>query len=717
MLTSYRSAAGAALTLSMVMLSSLVGGLPAQAASGEILGAGASTAIPGHYIVVLNDSPEKTAKGSAGDTMTSSAKALSDEYRGKLNAVYQRSLSGFAVEMDEAQARRLAADPRVAYVEQDQVIRIADTQENPPSPGLDRIDQRTVTLDTTYSFDLNLATTVTAYVVDTGIRITHNDFGGRASYGWDFVDGDAVADDCNGHGTHMAGVIGGTLHGVAKTARLKAVRAFNCAGTSTETSLQSAIEWITVNAVKPAVANLSLAFDCADGAGNPAACPVDTGKAIKTAMTNSIASGIPYVLAAGNQNIDACGNPFAQVVTAIVAGGSNTGDSKLNISNFGSCVDIWAPGQNITSDYFISDSATATGDGSSAAAAHVSGAVALMLARPGFATKTPAQLTTQLLAEATTGALNGMGAGSPDKLLYTSPPPVANGSPVALAHSADGRLTLFGVNNSGTLFVRSQTAPNATTWTPWTASVDPNWYSVCADNDNASRMKLIGLRRNYEPWHRTQAVVNANSWSVWQRFDGLLNTCATATESGRLYVFGTNAQGQLWNRSEVQPATGVFTSWIVMPGVPALRSVAAERNGMGAIQLFGLGRGGEIWHCWTISANCLPTGWTQMDGQARSIAVARNAASALSLYAVNAQGQLFRRDAVPLVNNSWLNWEQMDVPASVGFLRSVAADANADGRIELVVVNLAGQVWRRTQTLPGSTAYDAWVQLDGLLRP
>jgi hypothetical protein len=619
--------------------------------------------------------------------------------------------------MGEAHARRLAADPRVAYVEQDQTIRIADTQENPPSPGLDRIDQRTVTLDTTYTYDLNLATTVTVYVVDTGIRITHTDFGGRAGYGWDFVDGDAVADDCNGHGTHMAGTIGGAAYGVAKAARLKAVRAFDCSGAATETSLQDAIEWITINAVKPAVANLSLAFECVDGAGNPAACPVGTGTAIKTAMTTSIASGITYVISAGNQNIDACGNPFTGVAAAIVAGGSNTGDSKLNISNFGSCVDIWAPGQNITSDFNTNDTATATGDGSSMAAAHVSGAVALMLTRPGFATKTPAQLTTQLLAEATTGVLSGMGAGSPDKLLYTSPPPVANGSPVALARNADGRLTLFGVNSSGTLFVRSQTAPNSAAWTTWLPSVDPNWYSVCADSDNASRMKLIGLRRNYEPWHRTQVIVNANAWSVWQKFDGLLNSCATATENGKLYVFGTNAQGMLWNRSEALPSTGIFTSWSIMPGVPALRALAAERNSMGAIQLFGIGRGGEIWHCWTISANCLPGGWSQMDGLARSIATTRNATGTLSIFAVNAQGQLFRRDAVPFVDNVWLNWEQMNVPANVGFLRSVAAETNADGRMEIVVVNLGGQIWRRSQTLPGSTTYDAWVQLDGLLRP
>ena len=708
MLTSYRSVAGAALILSTVMLTLFAGGLPAQAAGGEILGAGASTAIPGHYIVVLKQGPK---------SVMSNAKVLGDEYGGKISAVYQRTLSGFAVEMDEAQAKRLAADPRVDYIEQDQLIRLDDTQENPPSPGLDRIDQRALPLDTTYSYDLNLGTTVTVYIVDTGIRITHNDFGGRASYGRDFVDGDAVADDCHGHGTRMAGIIGGNLYGIAKTARLVAVRAFSCTGTATETSLQNSIEWITTNAVKPAVANMSLGYTCVDGAGNPAACPAGTGTAMKTALTASIASGITYAVAAGNENMDACGSPLNQVATAIVTGAANNADARLSSSNFGTCVDIWAPGQNITSDNYTSDTATATRDGTSSANAHVSGALALMLGRPGFATKTPAQMTTQLLSEATTGVLTGLGAGSPDKLLYTSPPPVANGSPVALARNADGRLTLFGVNASGTLYQRTQTAPNAATWTAWIPSTNPGWYSVCADSDNASRMKLIGLQRNYEPWHRTQAVVNANVWTILQKFDGLLNSCAATTEGGKMFIFGTNAQGSLWNRSEAIAGTGGFGPWSIMPGVPVLRALAAERNAMGSIQLFGVGRGGEIWTCWTISTNCFPTGWSQMDGLARSIAVTRNAIGALTLFSVNAQGQLFRRDGVPLVNNTWLDWAQMDVPAEVGWLRSVAAETNADGRNEVVVVNLAGQIFRRAQTAPGSTTYGAWVQLDGLLRP
>lgn len=678
----------------------------------NILGTGTGAAIPGQYIVVLKDGES----ARAGDVATR-ARALSDRYRGRLGAVYERTLSGFAVAMDEAEARLLAADPQVAYVEQDQVVRIADTQDIPPSNGLDRIDQRALPLDSTYSYDFG-PSPVTVYVIDTGIRITHVDFGGRARYGWDFVNSGPVADDCHsqGHGTHMAGTIGGTSYGVAKNVRLVAVRAFDCSGTSTSSSVQSAVEWITVTAVKPAVANLSIEMPCKDGSGNPAPCPGGTGQAAKTAITNSIAAGISYVVAAGNQNINACGSPFSQIATATSVGALNIGDAKQPASNWGSCVNLWAPGQNIVSAHRLSDTATNTRSGTSMAAAHVTGAIALMLARPGWATKTPAQLKSQLLEDATNGVITGLDAGSPNKLLYTAPPPVAGGSSIAVARHADGRLALFGVNQAGTLFVRSQTQPNSDVWSGWTSSIDPNWYSVCADTDSMGRIKLIGLRRNQEVWHRSQAVSNTNSWSTWQRFDGLLNACATATEEGKLYIFGTNAQGDLWGRSAPSPGAGPFTAWIPISGVPALRSVAAERNGNGLVELFGLTRTGEIWHCWETAANCAPAGWFQLDGQLSTIAVTRNGSGQLSVFGVNAAGQLFRRDAASGTNN-WFSWSQLDVAPAVGTLRSLAAETNADGRIELVAVNTAGQIWRRSQTAADSPGYGPWTQLDGLLRP
>jgi subtilisin family serine protease len=707
----WRSALAAALAMLAIVAGVLPGQLPAYAAAqGGIIGAGSGVAIPGQYIVVLKESKSLRA-GAAGEL----ARTLSSQYGGKPTAVYERTFAGYSVAMSEAEARRVAADPRVSYVEQDQLLRIADTQETPPSNGLDRIDQRALPLDNAYTYDFS-PSTVSAYVVDTGIRISHGDFGGRAVNGWDFVDSDSTAQDCNGHGTHVAGTIGGTAYGVAKNIRLVAVRAFNCSGTATSTSIQSAIEWITLIAIKPAVVNMSVGIDCVDGAGNPAPCPVDTGKTIKTAISNSIAAGISYVIAAGNQNIDACGSPFNQITTATSVAASTAADAKEPGSNWGSCVNIWAPGANIVSAGHSSDTSVAVITGTSMAAPHVSGGLALIMARTGWATKTPAEVKAQLLLETTPNVLTGLGATSPNKLLFTTPPPVAGGSSVALARNADGRLTLFGVNRGGTLFVRSQTAPNSASWAPWTASIDPNWYSVCADTDNRPHVKLVGLRRNLEVWHRSQALPNANSWSIWQQFDGLLNGCAVALDGTKLEVFGTNPQGQLWRRTQVTPGTGGFTAWSPIGGVQSLRAVAAERNANGLVELFGLTKAGEIWHCWLTAANCAPAGWVQLDGQLLTIAVARNASGALSVFGVNRAGQLFKRDAASGTNN-WFSWSQLDVTAAMGTLRSVAAETNADGRIELVAVNLAGQVWRRAQSAANASTYGPWTQLDGLLRP
>jgi subtilisin family serine protease len=711
--TTRRSAAAAALAIVATLLVGCTGpATPAfPAPSPGIVGAGSGAAIPGRYIVVLKDTASLRAVGVAAR-----ARALTVQHQGRLSSVYERTLSGFSVVMSEAAAKRLAADPEVAWVEQDQVVHVEDTQENPPSTGLDRIDQRALPLDTSYSYDAG-PSPVTAYVLDTGIRISHSDFGGRASNGWDFIDDDTIANDCNGHGTHVAGTLGGTQFGVAKNVRLVAVRAFNCSGTSTMSSILSAVEFIRVVALRPAVANLSIGIDCVDASGNPAPCPLDTGKAIKTAIENSITSGISYVVAAGNQNIDACGDPFSQIATAISVGAVDTNDAKQASSNWGGCVDLWGPGQNIVSAGIATDTATHTDSGTSMAAPHVTAALALMLTRPGFATKTPVELKAQVLQETTAGAITGLDPSSKNKLLYVPAPPVAGGSSIALPRHGDGRLMLFGVNSTGTLFYRSQAQANSGTWSGWTSSVTPNWYSVCADTDSLPHIKLVGLRRNQEIWHRSQAFSNGDSWSLWQRFDGLLNSCAVAFNGTKLEVFGTNTQGQVWRRSEVTPGGGIYTPWAPIGGVQVLRSVAAERNGNGLVELFGLTRTGQIWHCWDTASNCGPPGsWVQLDGQLSTIALARNGIGTLSVFGVNAAGQLFRRDAASGTNN-WFSWSQMDVPPAGGTLRSVAAETNADGRIALVAVNTAGQVWQRTQTAAGASTYGPWAQLDGLLRP
>ncbi len=222
-----------------------------------------------------------------------SAKALAERHAGSLRYTYTAALRGFAVRMSEAEAKELAADPSVARVEADGVAYAVDTQTNPPSWGLDRIDQRDRPVDSRYTYSTR-ASNVTAYIVDTGIRMSHRDFGGRAVSGYDFIDNDRDASDCQGHGTHVAGTVGGAAHGVAKGVELVGVRVLNCQGTSGSTwePVLAGIDWVTKNAVEPAVANMSI------GGGRT--------QSVNDAVAASIASGVTWVVAAGNNNADSC---------------------------------------------------------------------------------------------------------------------------------------------------------------------------------------------------------------------------------------------------------------------------------------------------------------------------------------------------------------------------------------------------------------------------
>jgi subtilisin family serine protease len=349
------------------------------------------------YIVVLKD---KKATKSAVHSQSAS---LSAAFGGKVDHEYSHALRGYAATMTPAQAKRLAADSRVALVEPNRVIKAADTQTNPPSWGLDRIDQTFFPLSKTYSPPTSGAG-VTAYVIDTGIRITHNEFAtngvSRASYGFDFIDNDAVADDCEGHGTHVAGTIGGNTYGVAKSVNLVAVRVLDCAGSGTTDGVIAGIEWVTANAVKPAVANMSI-----EGG-------IDA--ALDAAVEASVASGVTYAVAAGNDADDACNYSPAATPGAITVGATNIADFRADFSNFGSCVDIFAPGMSITSAFNTSNSATATEGGTSMASPHVAGAAALLLAaNPAL---TPAEVAADITGSAVPMAVH-FPAGSPNRLL------------------------------------------------------------------------------------------------------------------------------------------------------------------------------------------------------------------------------------------------------------------------------------------------------------
>ena len=373
---------------------------PATAApTGEIRGASAPNAISGSYLVVLKgDAVGAAGTATARAAVPERAGALAKRYGGTVGDVYSAALTGFSVRMSDAQARRLAADPAVAYVEQDQVLTVQATQTNPPW-GLDRIDQRTLPLSGTFTYP-NTASNVRAYIIDTGIRTTHTQFGGRATWGTNTVDSNNT--DCNGHGTHVAGTVGGSTYGVAKQVRLVAVKVLNCSGSGSTTSVVNGVNWVTANAVRPAVANMSL------GGG--------ASTAIDNAVANSIRAGITYAVAAGNSSANACSYSPARTPTAITVGSTTNTDARSSFSNYGSCVDIFAPGSGILSAYRTSDTATSTLSGTSMASPHVAGAAALLLsANPGL---TPDQVSSSLTSNATTGRVTNPGSGSPNRLLF-----------------------------------------------------------------------------------------------------------------------------------------------------------------------------------------------------------------------------------------------------------------------------------------------------------
>jgi subtilisin family serine protease len=369
-------------------------GTPAALPTGRILHAGAGTAISDSYIVVLKPG------SNAAERVTSASQTLIKTYGGTVLNNYLATFRGFHARMSATAAARLAADPSVSYVEQDAQVSMAAT-ETGATWGLDRIDQKALPLSKSYTY--RSAAGVTAYVIDTGIRISHRDFGGRAGDGWDFIGNDSVAADCNGHGTHVAGTIGGATYGVAKDVKLVGVRVLDCKGTGSYSAIIAGVDWVTAHAAKPAVANMSI------GGVNSAA--------LNNAVTRSVAAGVSYAVAGGNDNKNACNYSPAATPNAITVGATDAGDVRASFSNFGSCVDIFAPGVRITSDSYQSDTGAAIMSGTSMAAPHVAGAAALVLgANP---TWSPAQVRNALVDQATSNVVGSRGSGSPDKLLYT----------------------------------------------------------------------------------------------------------------------------------------------------------------------------------------------------------------------------------------------------------------------------------------------------------
>jgi aqualysin 1 len=373
------------LVLSTVTPVAAKGGAP-------IYGADSATAIPDRYIVVFKPGTPAAQVNAAAENARGRG--------GQVDFVYEAALSGFAGSFPEQALNGLRNNPNIEYIEADQVVML-DATQSPATWGLDRIDQRNLPLSNSYTYNFTGAG-VTAYIIDTGIRFSHNEFGGRAVSGFDSVDGGS-ADDCNGHGTHVAGTVGGSVYGVAKSVTLVAVRVLNCSGSGTVSGVIAGVDWVTSHhTTGKAVANMSL------GGG--------TSTSLDNAVKNSIADGVVYAVAAGNSNRDACRFSPARVPEAITVGATTSSDARASYSNYGSCLDLFAPGSSITSAWYTSNTATNTISGTSMATPHVAGVAALYLEGHSG---TPQQVRDAIVNAATPNVISNVGRKSPNLLLYS----------------------------------------------------------------------------------------------------------------------------------------------------------------------------------------------------------------------------------------------------------------------------------------------------------
>ncbi|MBY0574604.1 MAG: S8 family serine peptidase [Undibacterium sp.] len=521
--------------------------IAAQTGSGNLaplVSKSAQLAIPDQYILVFKEGSDANVI-KAGQAQAQSLGA-------RIGFTYTRSLQGFSVIAPASSVERLRAIAGVAYIEQDSKMSIDVVQTSPPT-GLDRTSERLLALDNRYTYS-ETGTGVHAYVIDTGIRSTHTQFGGRATGGFTSIVDAWGTNDCHGHGTHVAGTVGGTTYGIAKLVNLHPVRVLDCSGSGTTSGVIAGVDWVTNNAVHPAVANMSL------GGG--------LSPALDTSVTNSIASGVTYAIAAGNSNADACTFSPAHVPTAITVGNINpTNDTRSGTSNWGTCLDLFAPGSFILSAGNASDTATATMSGTSMASPHVAGVAALYLQNHVAANPATVWAAIHNAADVTgtagwAGIINP-GVGSPNELLHwgslndghdDGDPHFSTVDGISYDFQSAGEFTTLRDGNG--MQVQTRQTPIATTFNP-----GPNPYTglaSCVSLNTAVAAKLGTHRISYQP--NITGIPDPSGMQL--RVDGVL----TSLGASPLYLGGGGRLAKTGAPGGVEANFPDGSTLIVTPG-------------------------------------------------------------------------------------------------------------------------------------------------------
>jgi Tol biopolymer transport system component len=611
-------------------------------------------AIPNSYIVVFN---EDVPAGR----VAAFARQLAREHGGKVGYTYQSALRGFSVEMSEAQAVALSRSPQVAYVEEDAAVEGASIQTN-PTWALDRIDQRNLPLDTKYSY-ANAGTGVNAYVIDGGIRYTHQEFGGRAAFAYDFEVG-GTGLDCNGHGTHVAGLIGGNTYGVAKGVKLWSVRVLNCANGGSIAGIIAGVDWVAGNHVKPAVANLSF-------------ITIVGSDTIDLAVRNLIAAGVTTVVAAGNNTGDASLRSPARVAEAITVAATDQNDNQSPNSNFGPAVDLYAPGVAIVSAHASSDTAIGTRSGTSSSAPFVAGMAARYLS--GNPQASPASVSKAIVSNATPGKIPNISAGWPNLLLYRP------NAKIVFSSYRDGQFELYSINPDGSEETRltvhdysddywPEYSPDGTQIAFTSGRGDDLYYQIYVMNADGTNVRRI-----------TTNQTGHNAESAWSP-DGTQLVYRSSRNAGDWEIYAINVDGTNERRltysagADIDPAWSPDGTKIVFPSF---------RNSPSNIELYTMNADGS--NQLNITNNLTASGanndyypaWSWSGAKISFVFDGGNTAHTDQIYVMNADGT----GRVNLSNNAAYeynpSWSSDDS-------RIVFQSGLDDGKGELYIMNADG---------------------------